>query len=110
MDRLSSYPWPGNLDQLVEVIRESHARATGVRVGEADLPDLFHHADEAVAHPRPAEENLNLDEFLRRVETELLRRALRRSRGNRARAARLLGISRARLLRRLTQLDIEAER
>lgn len=109
MDRLVSYPWPGNLDQLVEVVRECHGRAAGVRVEEGDLPDLFHHADQAVAHPRPVEDNIHLNEMLRRVETELLRRALRRSRGNRARAARLLGISRARLLRRLAQLDVKVD-
>ena len=42
-----------------------------------------------------------LDPFLEEIEREPLRRALRRARGNKSRAARLLGINRQRLLRRL---------
>ena len=48
-----------------------------------------------------------LDEYLAGIERELLQRAMHRSRGNKARAARLLGIPRARLLRKLVQLGLE---
>jgi DNA-binding NtrC family response regulator len=49
-----------------------------------------------------------LDELLLDVEREVLRRALRNSKGNRARAARALGISRPRLLRRIEQLGLDS--
>lgn len=107
IDCLTAYEWPGNLDQLTAFVREAWDRADGSRIEVSHLPAVLEHAAQAVSHSRPPEENIVLDEFLERIETELLRRALRRSRGNRARAARLLGISRARLLRRLTQLRIE---
>ena len=48
-----------------------------------------------------------LDAFLADVERELLARALARCRGNKSKAARLLGISRPRLLRRMEQLDVK---
>jgi DNA-binding NtrC family response regulator len=65
-------------------------------------------AEDAAAHPRQRDEEIVLDEFLADIERELLRRALATSRGNKARAAKLLGISRPRLLRRLEQLGPEA--
>lgn len=48
-----------------------------------------------------------LDEYLSHVERELIRRALTRAKGNKARAARLLGLTRPRLYRRMVQLGLE---
>ena len=48
-----------------------------------------------------------LNEYLGRVERELIRRALARAKGNKARAARLLGMTRPRLYRRMVQLGLE---
>ena len=48
-----------------------------------------------------------LDEFLGRIERELVRRALGRAKGNKAKAARLLGLTRPRLYRRMVQLGLE---
>ncbi len=47
--------------------------------------------------------SLDLDEFLSEIEDELIRRAMLHTDGNKSEAARLLGISRPRLLRRLAQ-------
>jgi DNA-binding NtrC family response regulator len=44
---------------------------------------------------------------LERVERELIQRALRMTAGNRARAARLLGIRRALLYARMSHLQID---
>jgi DNA-binding NtrC family response regulator len=50
------------------------------------------------------EETIQLDSFLSSIERELIDRALVKAKGNKARAARLLGLNRARLLRRLAAL------
>jgi hypothetical protein len=47
-----------------------------------------------------------LDPLLTKVETRLITLALERSRNNKSKAAELLGINRARLLRRIEQLQI----
>jgi len=107
LDALDGYPWPGNLDELAAVVAVAHQRAQGPQIAVGDLPDEIHLAAAAAARPRKPEETIVLDEFLGRVERELIGRALRRAKGNKARAARLLGLTRPRLYRRMVQLGME---
>jgi DNA-binding NtrC family response regulator len=107
MDWLAAYTWPGNLDELIQVVRESHQRAEGTEIGADDLPQQIRLALRASARPRRPEETIELDEFLRRVERELVGRAMARAKGNKTKAARLLGMTRPRLYRRLVQLGLE---
>jgi len=109
MDRLCAMPWTGNVDELAEVIQEMCMQSEGPQITEADLTRRVKHVTSAATYPRPREDVIDLDEFLIEVERELLRRALRQAKGNKAKAARLLGISRARLLRRATQLKLAEE-
>lgn len=78
-------------------------------MGVNDLPDRLHLAAAAEARPRRVEEKIVLDEYLGRIERELIERALSRAKGNKTKAARLLGMSRPRLYRRMVQLGLEEE-
>ena len=109
LDRLDAYPWPGNLDELAQVVAEAHRQAEGPEIGPDDLPRKIHLAAEAAAHPRRTEETIVLDDFLARVQRELIVRAMARAKGNKALAARLLGLTRPRLYRRLVQLGLEED-
>jgi len=106
LDRLDAYLWPGNLDELAQVVAEAHRHAEGPEIEADDFPRRLQLAARATARPARAEETIVLDEFLGRVERELVRRALERAKGNKARAARLLGMTRPRLYRRLEQLGL----
>jgi DNA-binding NtrC family response regulator len=106
MDCLLRYDWPGNVDELFELIAEAHRAATGPHISDQDLPSRIHAALTAEQYPRREEVSIQLDPFLTEVERELIQRALRVAKGNKARAARLLGVSRARLLRRIEALEI----
>jgi DNA-binding NtrC family response regulator len=106
LDRLDAYAWPGNLDELIRLTAAAHAKAEGVEIVSGDLPERIRLAAEATARPRREEETIVLDEFLGRVERELLRRALRQAKGNKTKAAKLLGMTRPRLYRRLVQLGL----
>lgn len=107
LDMLASYSWPGNLDELIEVVRLAHQKCDSPQITVRDLPPKLHEAASAASHPPRKEESIVLDEFLARIERELLRRALARAKGNKAKAARLLGLTRPRLYRRLIQLGLE---
>lgn len=109
LDRLDAYHWPGNLDELVRVVAESFDQAEGPWIDVADLPQRIHLAATAAAHPPRQEETIVLDEYLAGIERELVTRALAQAKGNKAKAARLLGMTRPRLYRRLTQLGLEDE-
>jgi DNA-binding NtrC family response regulator len=107
LDQLDAYPWPGNVDELAQVVAQAHQQAEGPQIGPRDLPERIRLAAAVAAHPPRTEETIELDEFLGRVERELIRRALAQAKGNKAQAARLLGMTRPRLYRRLLQLGLE---
>lgn len=111
LDRLVLYPWPGNFLELEEAIRTAARGCRGetIRVEHLPLAIRSYGATEpaggALEKPRP--KAMPLDQALERYERELIGRALEQTRGNRAAAARLLQISRPRLLRRIEQLQLE---
>lgn len=108
LELLSSLPWAGNIDELADAVRAACERATSSRVTVADLPDWIHLAQDAAARPPREEEPIELDAFVAEIERELIARALRKTRGNKSKAADLLGLTRQRLLRRLAQLGLAA--
>lgn len=108
LELLLLYPWPGNIDELAAIVRQACDKTAGSTITAADLPDQLHHGREALLHRSPAEPPLKLSEFLAEVEKELLHRALRKAGGNKTKAAELLGLHRARLIRRLVQLGLMA--
>jgi DNA-binding NtrC family response regulator len=88
---LSGYSWPGNVREL-ENLMERVAILCEERVDAADLPIA------ALQAPRPT----SLDE----LERKAIEEALRRHEGNRARAARELGISLRTLQYRLKEYGL----
>jgi transcriptional regulator with PAS, ATPase and Fis domain len=104
---LARYDWPGNLDELASVVRDAHRNSSETLIRTHDLPFRFRNNLAARETPPPLPPPaLHLDPLLTRVETRLITLALERSRNNKSKAAELLGINRARLLRRIDQLQI----
>ncbi len=110
LDRLAAYSWPGNMDEMCALIGAACEAAEGPAVSVADLPKKIHMAAEAAAFSRKSDETIVLDEFLAEIERELIERALRRAKGNKTKAAELLGVTRARLHRRLPQLGLDNDK
>ena len=97
---LADYHWPGNVRELRSAIEFAVIRCQGAVIQPDDLPPEI---------LRPADfENVIPGDPLIDDKARFLQ-ALERSRGNRAMAARLLGISRATLYRRLADLKISSE-
>jgi len=107
LDRLVAYPWPGNVSELAQAMAAAHARAEGPRITPGDLPQRIQLLADATARPRKQDEAIDLERFIAGIEEELIRRALARAGGNKTKAARLLGMTRPRLYRRLVQLGLE---
>ncbi len=101
LDLLAIYDWPRNLDELAAVMRTAHAASTGAEISPDDLPEELRLTADTRNVPRREESPINLDELLAKVEDELIQRALLRAKGNKTKAAELLGITRARLHRKL---------
>lgn len=102
LECLSQYPWPGELDELTHVVDEMRAASQPPIIRMGDVPSYIRIAVRDRISTLPVtEETIDLDAFLASIETELIQRAVGQAHGNKSHAARLLGISRARLLRRL---------
>lgn len=107
LDRLAGYHWPGDLDELEALVAEVHAACETDEISPRDLPPRVAWAADAAARPPKLEETIVLEEFLAKIERELIGRALEQARGNKTKAARLLGMNRPRFYRRLVQLGFE---
>jgi len=109
LDVLVAHAWPGNLDELTQFVHETHARARFGRVEANDLPERIRWSSTAAVHSAQVDEPIVLEELLANLEKELIERAIARARGNKSKAAKLLGLNRPRLYRRLVQLGLAEE-
>jgi two-component system, NtrC family, response regulator len=101
---LQSYAWPGNVRELRNVMDRCRVLVAGHLIDAADLAPML---SSAVPEVVSAEEPLSLPEALARLERTMIADALARSGGNRAEAARRLGIHRQLLYRKLVEHGIE---
>jgi DNA-binding NtrC family response regulator len=110
---LKAFSWPGNIRQLENVIEGAVVVAEGPSITMEDLPievrgssngDFYRVSENGNGHarPEPALGGLPAERAARdRWERERLVRALAAAEGNKAEAARALGLARSTLLSRL---------
>lgn len=99
LELLLAYDWPGNVRELENAIEYASALGAGPILQAEHLPLKLH--DRAAAPQLAEREFLPLDELERRA----ILLALRETRGDKTAAARMLGIGKSTLYRRLRQLD-----
>jgi len=101
MRYLQAYPWPGNIRELRNFAENAVVLRRGGKISEFDLEPRFRGevapppsmVTATPANPYSVEDN----------EKRLLKEALMKSRGNRTKAAQLLGISRRTLHRKIAE-------
>ncbi len=103
VNALLAYPWPGNVRELVQEIRQAVALSDGPEVTPSAF--RFVHGISRVGVPRRPPTSAPIRERLERVEADAIRDAMQLSRGNKADAARRLGLTRRTLYRRLCGLS-----
>src|SRR5262245_55266063 len=126
LERLRSYPWPGNIRELQSVLKQSLLHASGTVLLPAFLPERLGGPSEVTPLP-PAGRELGTATFVvrqrlgsgardlyaethRQVDRQLLHRVLECTGGNLQRAALLLGIARQTLRLKLRDLGLSVTR
>ena len=99
-EALLAYPWPGNVRELRNAIERAIILCDGGLITAEHLPL----AGSELA--RPGAGGFGPGQSLEDVERHLVENALKETRHNKARAARLLGITRAQLYTRLQRYGI----
>jgi DNA-binding NtrC family response regulator len=102
--RLLAWPWPGNVRELQNVIERAVALARGAQVTVDELPARLREAAPAqLADDGAPEDLLPLDE----VERRHILRVLAAVEGNKRLAARILGLDRKTLYRKLERYGVD---
>jgi PAS domain S-box-containing protein len=94
MDIITSYPWPGNVRQLINALEHSAITCKGDTVEVTDLPDYVFHEHKAAGN----EQNIDRQKLLS---------ALALNNSSRTLTAKHLRISRVTLWKRLKEFGIE---
>src|SRR5262249_260554 len=101
LGRLSAYDWPGNVRELANAMERPVVLAQGPEIGSHDLPARI-----VAAQPECRSAGTSYRESMDAYRRQVVTRALALSQGNRAAAARALGLHEKYLLRLLKNLNI----
>jgi DNA-binding NtrC family response regulator len=99
---LMAYDWPGNVRELANVIEHAVVLGSGAVIETTNLPSRF-----AGEFFLPSSESLSYRDGVNAARKELVVKALRKTDGNRAAAARLLGLETKYFLRLMKSLQID---
>jgi DNA-binding NtrC family response regulator len=107
---LAADPWKGNVRELRNVIERACILADGDFITERELgismPTFDAPRQRLGTSTPPSQEAAGDGDLLVTVERDHIQRALARAGGNKKAAARMLGLSRRALYRRLERLDL----
>ncbi|HWZ88824.1 MAG TPA: sigma-54 dependent transcriptional regulator [Polyangiaceae bacterium] len=106
MARLASYRWPGNVRELLHVIERAALMCSAEVIDVGDLPSALGEAPLPAPGALSEYDDLPLRDAVQALEKRMIERALERSGGNRAQAARLLGIARPQLYAKMDDLGM----
>jgi len=101
--RLQAHAWPGNVRELRNLMERVVFLGTGDKVEADDLAFILNPGRETTLEPSG---DLSLDFATRRFQQEFIRRSIKRVQGNMSEAARLLGVHRSNLYRKMRQLKM----
>jgi two-component system response regulator HydG len=102
--RLLEHDWPGNVRELENTMNRAVALTRASEILAEDLPDRIRDRGRLVHSPVGPDESLPT---LEEVERRHVIQVLRAMEGNRTQAAKVLGVNRRTLYRRLNRLNID---
>ncbi|OGQ78964.1 MAG: Fis family transcriptional regulator [Deltaproteobacteria bacterium RIFCSPLOWO2_12_FULL_60_19] len=101
-EKLLAYQWPGNVRELANVIERAIVLGQGPEIAVRDLPDTL-----IAAEQKGSPQGLGYHEAIEAHRRELVVAALAEAQGNRAAAAKALGLHRTHLMKLIKSLGIE---
>jgi DNA-binding NtrC family response regulator len=102
MNRLMQYNWPGNVRELENTVQRALALSSGVRLELKDLPSTLAYRTESLSGRGDTAR-------LQDLERRAIKEALDAVGGDRIRAAKLLGIGKTTIYRKLKEYGLEQE-
>ncbi|NOK18044.1 sigma-54-dependent transcriptional regulator [Corallococcus carmarthensis] len=110
---MTAYAWPGNVRELENAMERAVLLAEGTHIAPGSLPEKLWAASApapaGTAPPLQAGGDLSLKRAIRELEESYIRAALRRTKGNRTRAAEVLDISHRALLYKIKEYGIDPD-
>lgn len=109
MALLESYAYPGNVRELENIIERAVALEATEVLSPQSLPGKLTEepVDEDRIEGKLPDQGLDLEGYLEKIESELIKNASARSGGSKTRAAKLLGLTPRSLRYRMRKLGIE---
>ncbi len=101
-EKLLSYDWPGNVRELANVIERAVVLGQGPKIISQDLPPTFF-----ASGPTAPSNSISYHEAVEAHRRQLIVQALSQANGNRAAAAKALGLHRTHLMKLMKSLGIE---
>ncbi len=105
LELISNYDWPGNVRELINVIEYAFVLCTGEEILPSHLPATIVGKSRPLSAGKPQKPSRGDSD-----DRETLLEILKRTGGNKSEAARMLGISRVTLWKRLKATGIQVEK
>ncbi len=105
LNKLSAYDWPGNVRELANVIERAVVLGQGSEIAPHDLPARI-----VASESLPQSDGISYRDAMDAYRRQLVMRALAQTQGNRAAAARVLGLHEKYFLRLLKSLEKPGKR
>jgi DNA-binding NtrC family response regulator len=106
---LQRYSWPGNVRELVNVIERSVVLSKGDKITVSDLPEVIRREENSVQVQALQSSGGGLKSALSAPEKQIILDALEANGWNRQNTARMLGINRTTLYKKMKKYGIEFE-
>ena len=106
MERLMSYKWYGNVRELENTIERAIVLSEKDNIESENLPSEIRDIKEESPIETLPEEEQSIKKASKALEINLIKKALRKTKGNHTQAAKLLEISHRALLYKIKEYDI----
>ena len=107
MDMLMEYDWPGNVRELQNAIESAMNMAASSTLEKKDFRHFVQRVRSKIRRGSPSDDEYRLKTSKQSFERDLVRDALLAAKGNRVRAAEILGISRTVLYKKLEKYNLK---